>query len=126
MVCSLSSASIHYSINLLCFPNRQYSFTFLPHACQRQKLLYEQTGQANLNFFPPQQYPPMGFKDKKSRNKKKYICHTLDVEWVVDDKDPIPHHREVHWQVTDVTSLIVILKQTEIQKDMGLEVKLLM
>lgn len=51
----------------------------------------------------------------KSRNDKKYK-DTLDVEWVVNDKDSIPNHREVHWQVTDVTSLIVILTQTAKQK----------
>lgn len=44
-------------------------------------------------------------------------CCTLDVERVVNDKDSIPHHGEVDWQVADVTALIVILRQTEKQED---------
>lgn len=48
----------------------------------------------------------------------------MDVEWVVNYKDSIPHHREVHWQVADVTSLIVILTQTEKEKDVKPEQKI--
>lgn len=35
---------------------------------------------------------------------------TLDVVGVVDDKVSVPHHGQVHWQVTDVITLIVILE----------------
>lgn len=41
---------------------------------------------------------------------------TLYVERVVDDKVSIPYHREVNWQVTDITALIVILQQKNRQK----------
>lgn len=40
----------------------------------------------------------------------------MDVEWVVNYKDSIPHHREVHGQVTDVISLVVVLTQTKKEK----------
>lgn len=35
---------------------------------------------------------------------------TFDVVGVVNDEDPIPNHRQVHWQVADVVAFIVILK----------------
>ncbi len=35
---------------------------------------------------------------------------TFDVVGVVDDKDPIPHHRQIHRQVADVIAFIGILK----------------
>lgn len=35
---------------------------------------------------------------------------TFDVIGVVDDKVSVPNHRQVHWQVADVITLIGILK----------------
>lgn len=45
----------------------------------------------------------------------------MNVEWVINYKDAIPHHSEVHWQVTDVTSLVVVLTKTETEKDVKLK-----
>lgn len=54
-------------------------------------------------------------KEKKIKGRNKNCSLTLNVEWVVDDKVPVPHHGEVNRQVADAAALIVIL-QTEKKK----------
>lgn len=36
---------------------------------------------------------------------------TLNVLWIINDEVPIPHHRKVHWEVTDVIPFIEILPE---------------
>lgn len=40
----------------------------------------------------------------------------MDVERVVDDEVPVPHHGEVDWEVADVAALVVVLRRREGKK----------
>lgn len=53
---------------------------------------------------------------------------TLDILWVINNEVAVPHHREIHGQLTDLHSLVQILEtkdgEEEVETDREMWVKM--